>query len=838
MQQYNGIVLNGGANFYSQANQNIKPLDGFSVKSQEESAKNYLSSLVPMVSSAATMLGNGAFLLLGGGSVFVEDEEYDVSNAVNEIKEAAPKVVTAIKDAAPKVMEAAASLAVVLAGGGNIYGQDDIEFQDAPLAVPAQDIEELQTELARSAFPVLGNGLPIVNRAWSFFKDVAVCAGYEAPKVKGLDTVASVNIKAVLDENKVKASDVLKNSEKLLQTAFKARVIDQKEQSITIAFKAIAKAVRSAFHAIGVFFGLCKAESKIVVQLEADKAALTDQVNAKITVLNQLYSLYSKKQSLFIDFEKSPVGSVEYNNLLQNLLRLNHEITKFQKLGGYEDLDNTKNPAQAIQMMDQIVSDIKQSHKDGMHELKRKAKEDLIREETTIKIEVLNNEYQAKINATPAGMEDLMAELSSLIIPLNNVCEAKVEELNKKSEIEKTDETVRNWIASEIDKTLSKIPAVKKIAAYVPAIINKIESILTSTVVDHVVKFAREYILGDKNQKKMMEVMNNVQDNLVANLTSNLKVINDVYMGHAEYTAGMKTYEKHMEIQNEIVNKLPLHRAVPQLTDIESTLLAKKRDLEKNGATVAERQAFGIKARADLLTVHTKKIADLNQGMLGLNPTKQALQVQLIADEKTAYNKALKSDIASEAQDIADLTNLKSIEDKIAKAESVYLNSISVLLLDYVIFPDGMPSDLQNLLRLTLQDPRQFALNAINKNLVMAVKHLDDPKALRKLLNTELTKLLPKADKGNDQAALIKNAKALMNTNLDNLQGNVSGVVRSIVSAIDAAGSLELVLNSLERSRVNKYMLFSALDKTVDGVVAAYGKQQTLTKDGMILIRG
>jgi hypothetical protein len=660
-------------------------------------------------------------------------------------------------------------------------------FKDAPIN-PNQDIQDLETELARTAFPVLGKNLPLANRAWSLVSNVASVVGY-AP----VNPIDAKNIKTIINEKKAEVSDALKNGETLLQSipVINVKVIDKKEQSLTTIFKAIAKAVKTAFNAIGCFFGLMKTRNNIEVKLQKDIATLKETVNSQIkNVKNQLGS----KDKLAL----------------------------------------------------QAINDMKLALKNGVHELKRQAQEDLIIERSAQEVAIVQAEFQSTVDSVPADNGQLeaklakMDELQSKIKQLKYACEKDVKESNNQFDIAKTDETVRNFIAFKVDVALSSVPLVKAIAWFAPSVINEIESILTAAA-NQVVKFARENILGEKNQKKMNDVMDKVQDNLIASVTSNLKSINDVYMNHTDYTSGVKTYEKHMEIQNEIINSLPAHRAVVKLTDVEAKLLAKKSELIIKGATVAKIQAYGAKEKADLLADHTQKLKGLTKGLANLTPAMLAVQQQIIADENADYATKLNALIAVETKSIADLTQLVAIEAKMAKAETEYLNALSVLLLDYVIFPSGIPSDLHNLLKFGFQgDSRKFVLNVLNQNLAMVMDNLNDPKELVKILNEKLVGMLPaaQANTGKNHAALIHNAKALMNVNLDTLQGRTGNIAKSVVSLIDAAGSLEVTINRLEMSRVNKYMLFDALDKTIDGVVLALGKQKTVSQNGMILIHG
>lgn len=182
----------------------------------------------------------------------------------------------------------------------------------------------------------------------------------------------------------------------------------------------------------------------------------------------------------------------------------------------------------------------------------------------------------------------------------------------------------------------------------------------------------------------------------------------------------------------------------------------------------------------------------------------------------------LETTIKSEQLLLGQLKSLIVVEKKIADGEALFLESMANLIQDQILFPNGMPLRLRGLLKVASQS--DFFKNLIKKQLSAVMNLLDKPEALKKMISE-----LPRVDQGEE--SLVQN----INTMLAKILGDYSYITRSLFVNTDAG--VELIVDRMDASRVNKYLFFSALCSAVDGTVTSIGRRVELS-DGKVLIKG
>lgn len=229
--------------------------------------------------------------------------------------------------------------------------------------------------------------------------------------------------------------------------------------------------------------------------------------------------------------------------------------------------------------------------------------------------------------------------------------------------------------------------------------------------------------------------------------------------------------------------------------------------------------------------------------MQGHNPTVYAEKVKAIADLKIEENKRIVNLVKNLEEATKHLKTLKAVQEKLSQAEDVYVKSLVTLIIDKVIYPNGIPNGLQNLIKLMGKDPREFISGLVMNQLKPELARLDQPELLYPIMNDQVAwnlpastpqrKVLNGADKEENREGLIANINTLIDLNLGQLFGG--GLVDKLIDPKGAAG---LLLNRLDATRVNKYLIFSAVDAALNAVVTVAGKTTEIQKDGMILING
>lgn len=463
----------------------------------------------------------------------------------------------------------------------------------------------------------------------------------------------------------------------------------------------------------------------------------------------------------------------------------------------------------------------------------------------------------------------------------------------------------------------------------------------------------RGNVFGEVNQEKNGKILNKIQEDLIANLTGNLKILNDIYAqpireGFFENRKGWNQF-----LQHEIFNTLPPHRSTPVLNEkesiiyltkdllfnteilqkkirdfeheIDSTIDQLKLNFEEESKKLEDELEADLKAalnemqygveklssieNQDELKQNIKQLNQINKQnielshkrydekiallwksyepkienlkenkILGVEKIKASQTIELTISEKEAKIKEKELSLTSEfnlliaelkkksltlfnnpskyqsalmeikeyegknperianetKQDRADIESLKilaEIEKRMAEAEFTYLNSLSVLILDNILFPNGISNSLHLMLK-PKDDSRRYILGKLNSALKSMIKHLEDPTAIYVKINEEILK---------DFTGNCKLVSAVLSPeeNEANLIANVSCLIDSEIktgSSFVKGGAIKMI-ERLKETRVNKYLVYSAIDSVINSIIVSLEKK-TCVDDGKILLWG
>jgi len=789
-----------------------------------------------------------------------------------------------------------------------------------------------------------------------------------------------VDIQIAVDEQKNKAIDAADKGEKAIQASSLSKIkLVNKSQSGFIKFiRGIVKFVSKIFHEIGVFFGLCKPKSAVEVKLESDMRALKTKNKERQIVLKNAYDLYSLREckrirlnSLLVHLDKTKEHLAEMADLEVAILDLDTKIRGLKKSDAIQELNvemqrilGSDNPFNMIKAFKEnsyqirnylndtrsvmTTRDFEVAYEDAFykfsdpftrqyrkeaHELEKNAKIEALG--LTAKQDKLFAAYNQKMDAIdqdPSIVDKIKAlnEVEAVYIADRDELENIYNDLNAKFELKEDAENSDDIVRDFVDYALYNIPIVRTIAGIFPSIINKASHVVSAGLINNSLKGLREYVFGKENRQRVKVILENVQQEVVKDLTDNLNIINQVYHGNLK-AENESSNDYNVAIQNKALEKLRasnkkwkgdlLSQAVPVLTDLEASLLLKGTSLIESSTpiiqkAIADRKALTVelikqvdekyKPRADSLAKKIEKdsyesqILELQQMVkLGLiseveqfqeyneimkamdtpafgllqhiNQTHEAnlkrdirLDIEKLQKEESEAIARLKAsqtvdsailaretnikvleakvinaadlleagllnnEIARDQATIVSLQSLKAATKKVADGEAKYLDSIATLIQDYILFPNGVPSDLKGLLKVTGQST--FFKDQIKQQLSEAIKLIDNPEAIRELSAAKVNELLKPEDQSKDLASIVK---VLVD---DLIKANLGDYTKLLNDNIGYKDAVDLFVNRVDATRVNKYLFFSALYSAVDGAASSFNKKVELT-DGKIMIK-
>lgn len=848
----------------------------------------------------------------------------------------------------------------------------------------------------------------VVDPAVVNLQDAVLRVGFpNAGAIPGLLGLGPLDIQIGINDQKDKAIDAIEKGEKAIQASplSKIKLVNKSQSGFMKFIRSIVKFVSKIFHKIGVFFGLCKPKTQIEVKLESDKRALKTKNKERQAVLKKTYDLYSLREckrirlnSLLVTLEQTENHRKEMVNLEKEIGDLNFKIrelrtsdafkelnVEMQRILGQEKFDMIKEFKESSSLIRNYLNDTKSvmtnrdfevAYEDAFYKFSdpftRQYRKEIHALEKNAKIEALgfkakqdelfaayNNEMDA-IDQDPSIVDKLKAldEVEANYIAKRDELQSVYNKLNAefevKEDIENSDDIVRDFV----DFALYNIPIVRTIAGIFPSIINKASHIVSSGLINNSLKGLRDYVFGKENRQRVKVILDNVQKDVVKDLTDNLNIINQVYHGNLK-TENESSNAYNVAIQNKALEKLRasdkgwkgelLNQAVPVLTDLEAGLLLRGVSLVESSTpiiqkAIADRKALTLelikqveakyKPRADSLAkkieedkihlendldTYKSKIRDfmkrkdlgvltedeLYQEYRELNASfdpqdelvqhiNQTLEANLKRDIRLEVEKLQKdeseaiaklkasqtpesailarkanikvleakiknaaagdllsiglwnNEIARDQQTIVSLQDLKAAMKKVADGENQYLDSIATLIQDHILFPQGVPSDLKGLLKVTGQST--FFKDQIKQQLGEVIRLIDNPQALRNFSAGKLNELLKPEDQSNDLGNIIKvlienQIKANL-ADKNNLFANILNkfadndqLLKELDKKIGYRDAVDLYVNRVDATRVNKYLFFSALYSAVDGAAASFNKKIELT-DGKILIKG
>ncbi len=832
----------------------------------------------------------------------------------------------------------------------------------------------------------------VVDPVLANFQDSVARIGF--PNLGGIPSVLGlgpVDIQMVVDAQKNKAIDAIEKGEKAIQASplSKVKLVNKSQSGFMKFISGIVKFVSKIFHKIGVFFGLCKPKSAIEVKLESDKRALKTKNKERQAILKKAYDLYSLREckrirhnSLLVTLNQTENHVKEMADLERAILDLNSKIREVATSDSFKELNvEMKRILGSDQQFNMIkefkdssslirnylndtksvmtIRDFEVAYEDAFYKFSdpftRQYRKEAHELEKNAKVEALglkakqNSLFAAsvaevvRIAQDPAIIDKLEAlnqvgqknaadneELKNIY----NVLNAKFE---LEEDAENSDDTVRDFV----DFALYNIPIVRTIAGIFPSVINKASHVVSSGLINNSLKGLREYVFGKENRQRVKVILDNVQKEVVKDLTDNLNIINQVYHGTPK-TANESSNDYNVAIQNKALEKLRasdkgwkgdlLSQAVPVLTDLEASLLLEGTSLIESSTpiiqkAIADRKALTVdlitrveekyklraeslakkieedkarlekesdnykskmrdlKTMADLgfltedelyqefkdinasynpqddLVQHINKTHDANwtrdirleleklqneesdaitklkasqtpeSAILARQANIKILQAKIIGADLLKIG-LLNNEIAREQATIVSLQSLKAAREKVAAGEAKYLDSIATLIQDHILFPEGVPSDLKGLLKVTGQST--FFKDQIKQQLGLVIRLIDSPEALRKLSAGKLNELLNLKDQSNDLSSVVKVlVDDLINANLN---ADLSVITKMIIDKTGYKDAVDLFVNRVDATRVNKYLFFSALYSAVDGAASSFNRKVELDH-GKIMIK-
>lgn len=839
---------------------------------------------------------------------------------------------------------------------------------------PMKAIEERKVALAKR------NAIA-VDPAVANLQNAVLRVGF--PNVGALPSLLGfgpLDIQIGINDQKNKAMDAIEKGEKAIQSSplSKIKLVNKSQSGFMKFIRGIVKFVSKIFHKIGVFFGLCKPKSAIEVKLESDKRALKTKNKERQAILKKAYDLHSLREckrirlnSLLVHLDKTEKHLQEMADLEVAILDLNTKIREVATSDAFKELNvemqrilgndqqfnmikEFKNSSSLIRnyLNDtksvMTVRDFEVAYEDAFYKFSdpftRQYRKEAHALDKNAKIEALGltakqdklfaayNAEVDRIQQDPAIIDKLEAlnQLASKNVADNEELENMYNELNAKFELKEDAENSDDIVRDFVDYALYNIPIVRTIAGIFPSIINKASHVVSSGLINNSLKGLREYVFGKENRQRVKVILDNVQKEVVKDLTDNLNIINQVYHGNLK-AENESSHDYNVAIQNKALEKLRasdkkwkgdlLSQAVPVLTDLEAGLLLRGTSLIESSTpiiqkAIADRKALTVdlikqvdekyKPRAESLAKKIEKdsyesqILELQQMVkLGLiteeeqfqeyteimkamdtpafgllQHINQTLEANLKRDKRLEVEKLqkeeseaiaklkasetpesailaretnikvleakiingadlleiglLNNEIARDQATIVSLQSLKAATKKVADGEAKYLDSIATLIQDHILFPNGVPSDLKGLLKVTGQST--FFKDQIKQQLSEAIKLIDNPEALRKLSAAKLNDLLKPEDQSNDLASIVK---VLVD---DLIKANLGDYTKLLDDKIGYKDAVDLYVNRVDATRVNKYLFFSALYSAVDGAASSFNKKVELT-DGKIMIK-
>jgi|GEM_PF-3491239 len=361
--------------------------------------------------------------------------------------------------------------------------------------------------------------------------------------------------------------------------------------------------------------------------------------------------------------------------------------------------------------------------------------------------------------------------------------------INAPKQTVKTPEEATNDLVRKFTDNIKTTLAVKNL--WVRAS-QKVSGIFSSAIINHSLKLVRENVFGAQNQQKMEAILDAVQESVIMKLTEELSLVNNLLLPVFDDSPFAVSLDKEDELLRKLSEKSKLHPAVPYLTSDEKLLLAKKDILLLKVSGFAKKQEATLYVNAIAEHKSGKLIAlkELDREIVELekqekvhiangNPTKSAEWKLKVTQAKAAKPLRIAELNNNESLFINEILALEALEKRITTQESDYINSLSVQLVDHVLFPNGMPSSFKNLLWVAgiavdpqFKDARAYILNQLNTVLADTINNnLGNPQKLELMLD----KLLIKLPTSNSQ----------------------------------------IIKDRLGMSHVNKHILFSVLDEAV-----------------------
>jgi|GEM_PF-5440980 len=644
-------------------------------------------------------------------------------------------------------------------------------------------LRSLIVELARIAFPDAGqllNAESILEKGWNFFSWVfepTLGASNVRNGVKFGGSKEFLNSGLgtgfVQDQIKAKSGEVLNklSTEEPLRRyipfnlikATPARrshyiiemintVIHKVIQAVVYVFRVIV----SFFRAVAIKLRLIngpKPLSQAYLNMEAEKKKLEEKFNADAKIMQKIYDLYTAKECLTIRHEvlfsnlkvsaqekqeqdklkleikelQTQIETLETSdefakndeikslikdefstvakNIALNLPKVSKDFTKKERVESFK--------TSFLKHVNQMTDQMKRAQLDRSNKLTIIYHEDILKEINRVEVDKIWKEHDLRLNEV---MKLPRSNLKEGLVKLNARLKNDVELINKstkeatKDMIEALDVETTNYCIRLHTDNMKATLAVAGLSARLG---KKVSEIFSSAGIDHSLKFLREQVLGGKNQAKMKALIEKVQDRVVINLASTLNSVNNIYSNLTSILLANDSKKLEEEVLKQLALDSKLHSAILYVSPYEKELVAKRDEFVKLTAKIES-----LKKEEVIL------VANGNQTKL------ESCRADIIATNAKLELNCLKAD---------ELQTVQIVEKRIANCESDYLKKLSNELLDYVLFPNGIPTNFKYLLwfaGLTVdsqcKDARVYIFNKIYNGLKALVSdNIDNPQKLQ-----------------------------------------------------------------------------------------------------------
>lgn len=539
------------------------------------------------------------------------------------------------------------------------------------------NIQELQKEALKIGFPNLGSIAGRVGNIASAAKGLWTFLNTPNATYKPSEVMGEAVLQREIENKKDEVIDFSINAEKKLQSLpllKNIKLFDKSDSFLVKGVKAIVNFVRGIFYKIGVFFGICKAMSKIDFKLVADKAELKGKLESRQDLLKKGYDLYTKREivriesySLRMHLNKTNkhvkrIAALEYEKqILTDKIDLLEKSKEFKELNlemqrvaddkNYDLLKEFEKSSEVIRQrvhesnkhlpikdFESVYADsfylfkdpLTKQYRRDVHELNRKAKVEELDEELKLEHKNLAHvhlekgsqiESDATIINKNKALEQVSTDYMAQVQELKNTYKQTLDEINLQAEKENTNDLIRDFV----DVTLYEIPIIKVLSKIFPTTLSTASHIVSAGLINHSLGFLRDNLLGEENQNRIKDVLDNVQDKVVKDLTKNLKVINTVYYENPK-KKDVSPSDYNLSIQSLVLDKLRtgetneqkkafLGKAVPDLSPNQRKLLPKKEKLLQKSTPLIEEK---IKKEGDVAEALIQKIHNQYQPKIDL----------------------------------------------------------------------------------------------------------------------------------------------------------------------------------------------------------------------------